>query len=168
MDNTTDRTPSERLDINGEQYVRSDIHADTCAEQYKVGLDHGLNIGKNKARTAIIETLRDTVGLQGADIDEAQNLLDALLNACEMDAGTLLTKWTVYATLDDSDFHEWENIEASTEEEAIDEVRDSLSISEVTLSVLFSTSQGYANVDIRGYDFPVEHALDWSATEENY
>jgi hypothetical protein len=162
-----DNTPSERITVDGADYTRSDILASMCTEQYRVGLAHGINSSKNKTRTAIIETLRDTVRLQGVDIDEAQNLLDAILHACDMEAGTLTSLWTVYATLDGMDFHDWESVEAGSEEEAIDEVRESFTVSDVTLSVSFSTTQGYEDAEISGYNFFVEHALDWSAVRED-
>jgi hypothetical protein len=134
-----------------------------AAGQYSLGVRHV----KDAIRNAIINTMRDTVSMGGMDKDDAQNLLDALLYACDMSPASVLIKWNVYATLGGNDFYSWDDVEASTEEEAISLVRDSFTVSDVSLSVSFYTETGgYSDAQVQGFDFDIEDALDWSAEEE--
>ena len=161
---TTPATPTapETVTIDGATYYS----AVRVSDQYKVGVDHGLNIGKNKARNAIIDVLRDTVTMGEMDIESAQSLLDDILRVAEMDSAKILTKWDVYATLNGSDFFHFEDVEAQTEDEAIDKVKDSLEVSDVTLTVSFSWENGgWEEAEVRGFDYSVEDELDWSAEE---
>jgi polyhydroxyalkanoate synthesis regulator phasin len=159
---TTAPTAPETVTIDGATYYS----ALRIAEQYKSGLDQGKILGKGFARTAIIDVLRDTVTMGEMDIESAQSLLDDILRAAEMESAKILTKWDVYATLNGSDFFHFEDVEAQTDEEAIDKVKDSLRIEDVTLTVSFSWENGYSEeAEVRGFDYDIEDELDWSAEE---
>ena len=162
MDEVTTTKAPETVTIDGATYY-SGVRV---SEQYKVGTDHGINIGKNIARNAIIETMRDTVAMGGLDLEDAQSLLTALLTACDMDDAKLLLKWNVYATLNGSDFYQFEGVEAETDEDAIEKVKDSFHINDITLTATFSWDGGYGEeAVVYGFGYDIEDNLDWSAEE---
>jgi hypothetical protein len=159
---TTTPAAPETVTIDGATYYS----ASRVSDQYKVGLDHGMNIAKNKARNSIIDVMRDTVAMGGMDLEDAQSLLTALLTACDMEDAKLLLKWNVYATLNGSDFYQFEGVEAETDEDAIEKVKESFHINDITLTATFSWDGGYGDeASVYGFDYDIEDNLDWSAEE---
>ena len=155
-------TTSERLDINGKQYVRSDVHSATCAEQYRVGVEHGVNIGKNKARTAIIDTIRDIKD----DLDDAQQVLDLLLSAGGMEGAKLTRFWTVEVVYDGSTLGEICEIEAEDGQDACDLVEQDISFEDITVSVTFSALGQRVTGEAYLSEYALKDDIEYHATEE--
>lgn len=168
---TTPATPAEEvapatwLDINGTRYINEQAHSTTCAEQYKVGLDHGVNVGKNRARDGIIETLRDTVSM-GGDKEEAQNLLTAILSACDMEDATLTRFWTVEVVYDGSTLGEICEIEAEDGQDACDLVEQDISFEDITVSVTFSALGQHVTGEAYLSEYALKDDIEYHATEE--
>ena len=155
------------MDIEGVKWYNAEAVADIRDHEYSSGRGRGEESTRAIIREAIISTLRDTVALEGMDRDDAQNLLNAIMTACEMDEATLTRYFTVEVIYDGTSIGEICEVEAEDEDDACEKVNGNISFDDITLSVRFTafgqscTGEAYPSDDI------LQDNIEYSATEEN-
>lgn len=158
---------SKTMDIEGVTWSNPEAVQEVAQRQYQVGVEYTMRALTNKHREAIVQTFRDTVALEGMDRDDAQNLLNAIMTACEMDEATLTRYFTVEVIYDGTSIGEICEVEAEDEDDACEKVNGNISFDDITLSVRFTafgqscTGEAYPSDDI------LQDNIEYSATEEN-
>jgi hypothetical protein len=155
------------MNIEGITWSNPEAVQEVAQRQYQVGVEYTTRATTNKHREAIVSTIRDTVALEGMERDEAQNLLTAIMTACEMDEAYLTRYFTVEVTYEGNILGEVCEVEADDEEDACEKVKGEIYFHDVTLSVTFEAFGQSGTGEVPISDYILEDSLEYSATEEN-